>query len=176
MKQEILEQLITDKACGQLEPDVNALLDAYLDAVPDQKRTAGEIEQTVQLAKMALRPPVTESLPPLKLTPLPECEIAAARPRQWPVLWSAQIAAAFLLGLGLSWWLVSRPAPMSAATGRSERRPASVTSVQRMQSAAVSGPEFWSLKRLQAMDLKAPVQTGPRVTWTSITKHTQQMD
>ena len=54
LKAETLEQILFDKSLGELAPDVEALLRAYLEERPQADRLAEEAEQTVELARCAL--------------------------------------------------------------------------------------------------------------------------
>jgi anti-sigma factor RsiW len=159
MTQEIMNRLIMDRSLGGLAPDAAALLDAYLEREPELSRTAGEIEDTVRLAKQALSAGPSAELPPLKVLPLPDRP--AARSPQRRASWPAQLAAALILGVGLG-FLAFRPGPPARAAAGS----APVTPMaQAVQSGSPNA--FWSVKRLAQLEPKTTSTRGPRVTWNA---------
>ncbi len=109
MNPETLENLLIDRAFGQLSPEVEALLSEHLAAHPDAAKTAAELGKTVALATaaMQLKEPALE---------LPPRIIAGARwPRAHRVL---ALAASFVLGAGTSYFVMremSAPRPLPVA-------------------------------------------------------------
>jgi hypothetical protein len=160
MKQEILDRLLIDRALEALTPDVAALLDAYLEQEPQQAPAAEEFRTAVRLARLAAPPAPAVPLPPLKLAPMPEAR--PARLDLWRAWWPAELAAAFVLGIGLTFWAVRHTEP---APTRIESRP-------RMAALAASEPAtpsaFWSLERLASLEPKVAAPRPPRLTWRSI--------
>ena len=93
MKHEALENLLIDRALGQLSPEVEALLAEHLAASPDDAQTAAGLRDVVALATAALhrRKPKLE-LPP-RIIALPRW------PRANRVL---AMAASFVVGAGVA--------------------------------------------------------------------------
>ena len=165
MTQEILNRLLIDRSLGALAPDVTALLDGYLEREPDHSEVAGEIEESVRLAKLALRSGPAIQLPPLKLLPLRERPPAESRPRRaW---WPAELAAALVLGIGLG-FLAFRPG--EPARVKVETAVATVP-IETVDSG--SSNAFWSVQRLARMEPKTASTRGPRVTWKSFLQNSQ---
>jgi hypothetical protein len=165
MTQEILNRLLIDRSLGALAPDVTALLDGYLEREPDHPEVAGEIEESVRLAKLALRSGPAIQLPPLKLLPLRERPPAESRPRRaW---WPAELAAALVLGIGLG-FLAFRPGEPARVTLET---PAAAVRVETADSG--SSDAFWSVKRLARAEPKTASSRGPRVTWDSLMQYRQ---
>lgn len=65
MKAEHLDELLLDRAVGELPPAVAALLDDHLARDPAAASRAASLSGTVQLARTAVRMPAAVSLPPL---------------------------------------------------------------------------------------------------------------
>jgi hypothetical protein len=162
MNQEMLERLLVDRALGALPPDVEALLDAYLEMESARAPLRGEIDETVRLARQALAPPRPLSLPPLKLVPTPERTTAGTRRRTW---WPAELAAAFVLGLGLGPWVWHQSHP--AASRTEIAAVAAVEAVGHSFDATTRSPAFWSMARLTDAGSKIPLSPRPRISWTS---------
>ena len=92
MKHEALENLLIDRALGQLSPEVEALLAEHLAASPDDARAAAELREVVALATAALH----RTKPKLELPPR-----IVALPR-WPRARRAlAMAASFVVGAGV---------------------------------------------------------------------------
>lgn len=91
MKPEALENLLIDRALGQLSPEVEALLSEHLHGNPDAARAAAELSEVVALATAAMR----QTKPKLELPPR-----AIVQPR-WPHANRAlAMAASFAIGAG----------------------------------------------------------------------------
>jgi len=97
MNDDILERLIIDRCSGELEPDANALLAAWLERDPAAQARAKRIEETLRLARRILE----EEPEPTMLRP-------SFRPTAWVPQW-AGVAASFAAGLGLGWLALHRP-------------------------------------------------------------------
>ena len=157
MNQDVLDRLLMDRALGALPLDVNALLNAYLEREPAMAARAVEMDQTLALAKRALQPHAEPALPPLKVRPLAAGEVNMV-PRN-RLMWAVGLAAAFVLGIGLSaMFLHSTPTPA---------RPV-VVEVVRPVDAGPSG--FWSRARWTNLLAKASQPEEPRLTWISPVK------
>lgn len=64
---EIVERLLMDRSLGQLDQDVETLLDTFISADPALQRLAGEIGSTVSLARRTFdekNRPEEATLPP----------------------------------------------------------------------------------------------------------------
>ena len=93
MKHEALENLLIDRALGQLSPEVEALLAEHLAASPDDAQTAAELREVVALATAALH----RTKPKLELPP----RIVA--PPRWPRTHRVlAMAASFVAGAGMA--------------------------------------------------------------------------
>ena len=93
MKHEALENLLIDRALGQLSPEVEALLAEHLAASPDDAQTAAELREVVALATAALH----RTNPKLELPPR-----IVALPR-WPITHRVlAMAASFVAGAGMA--------------------------------------------------------------------------
>jgi hypothetical protein len=164
MKQEILERLFMDRALGGLTPDVAALLDAYLEKDPEQSRQFESIDDCVRLAARTYPKPPALKLPPLKLAPMP-----ATRPVRTEFragLRILEMAAAFVLGIGLSFWGL-RPA------GTATMKPQSTlaTTVEPSSQSA-----FWSMNRAINTRSSSESTQSRRVTWETLMHKTQSMN
>ena len=157
MNDEILERLVLDRALDALPEDVEALLDDYLANNPAHAARLLQMEETVSLAKTAMKPPHALKLPPLKVTPLPIDHPKHNNARRF--LRPLQMAAAFILGIGLSSILLRHTAPMPPA-------PATVMASAESKPQA-SASSFWSAERLFKMDSKTDGPALPRLSWTS---------
>ena len=156
MKQEVLERLTMDRALDGLPPDVETLLDAYLAKEPEEAERTREINNTVTLARQALKSRRPVSLPPLKVVPLQSQATANTAHRR--MIWPAQIAAAFIVGLALGLTLLRQPAsphnqPVSMASAASDK--------------TASESTFWSAQRLMNRLSTASPPRPPRLSWTS---------
>jgi len=158
MKQEIVERLLIDRALGALSPDVQTLLEAHLENEPGDRQAALEIGDAVRLAKLSQNRRQRLPLPPLKWVPLPETGAARAGRRFIPEL--AALAASFLLGIGLGFWMLRMVEPSV---------PVSTADLSVAQLSAAEPPSsFWSLKRLAGVNPKVAFATQPRLTWRSL--------
>ena len=159
MKPEIIERMLIDRALGALEPDTDALLDAYLEKEPALKNLAAGIDETVLLTKQAMPIPKLAGLPPLKARPFPSPESRFRFPSA--LLWPAGIAAAFFLGLSLSVLI-----PRQNTTLISDMRPATETrpAIAVTPSNNAAAPQgFWSIKRLASLTPNSSAPAQPRV-------------
>jgi hypothetical protein len=166
MKQDILERLLIDRALDALSPDVVVLLEAHLEKEPEQRHVSLEINESVRLAGMALPRRREILLPPLKVLPLPEKTAAGmCWRRAW---WPAELAAAFVLGIGLAFWAL-HPGEPAVST------PEANVVVARHE-VADSASSFWSMTRFASMGSKAASAQVPRLTWRSLVQNPQVND
>ena len=136
MKTEALENLLIDRALGQLPPEVEALLAAHLATNPGAARAAAELSEVVALAAAAMQ----RTKPRLELPP------RVMAPPRWPhanrVL---ALAASFAVGAGVA-FLAMRETP-----ARSEPSPAPVLAQTPRHSPeierALKKLPFWSKER-----------------------------
>jgi len=108
MNHEILERLLIDRALGQLPEDVEALLAEHLSSSPETRTMAEQIQESVNLAAMALPRPRTARPAPLQISGLVRTE----RIRR-----GLALAASFAIGASVAFF------GMRAAALRSERPP-----------------------------------------------------
>jgi anti-sigma factor RsiW len=166
MNTEALERILIDRATGELPPDTAALLDAYLQSTPPAAEAAAAIEETLFLAKQALRPSSEPALPPPTFArPLRILE-RESKPDWRLAQWAYGMAACFAGGLVLGWFLMRTP-------GMPPHRQAIVVNQPPAQTvAAASG--FWSISRLyQAASAVAPVARKDQLIWESPVKKPQ---
>lgn len=157
MKPETLERILFDRSLGELAPDVEALLQDYLEDRPQAGHLAEEAEQTVTLARRAvgdgMESEESDLPPPSFLHSDGRVLRWRSRPRQWL---GTAIAAAMIV---LAFWLgtqSSAPTRPSLARGPLEPR-------QRMATETTDG--FWSVARLhQSMTPSAP-QGRDTIRW-----------
>ena len=168
MKQEILERLFMDRALGGLPPDVAALLDDYLETHPEQSRQFESVDDCVRLATRAYPKPAALKLPPLKLLPIPATRPIRAEFRAG--LRILEMAAAFVLGIGLSFWGL-RP----AGTATMKPQPTSVATAQ-VTVEPGSKSAFWSLNRPVNTRSSSESTESRRVTWEALIHKTQSMN
>ena len=144
MNQEILENLLIDRALGQLSPDVAALLDDYLAHNPAAAELATTLDDTVALASNILKP-----LPhPIK----PATDFKVVR-FPTPVRLTLAMAASFAVGIGITFLAVQglRPVSPTDSQPRIAEQPATKPSPTPSEYAHAS-PEarslpFWSRER-----------------------------
>jgi anti-sigma factor RsiW len=168
MKPEILERLLIDRALGALAPDVAALLEEHLEKEPQQEATGREISDTVRLAKLSLGRRRQVPLPPLKWVPLALAENAAPRAAYRYARQLAQVAAAFVLGIGLAFWMFPR-------TDRAVPR-AMADRLMAEAKGADTASSLWSLKRLGSVAPRAGLPAQRRLTWRSLEQIQSQLD
>jgi hypothetical protein len=96
MKQETLESLLMDQSLGQLEPDVEELLEAYIAEHPHYWQTAESIRQSTALAKQAVSCEMSDELPPFPK----ERIIHLEKTVRWKLFckWGLSAAACLLIG------------------------------------------------------------------------------
>ena len=168
MKQEILERLLMDRALGGLPPDIAALVDAYVEKDPAQRPFRESVNDCVRLAARAFPKPGAAELPPLKLAPMPGSNpVWADRRAGWRIL---EMAAAFVLGIGLTWWAIHR-GPTTTREPQADQLAAAHPPV-----APGSPSAFWSLNRLANYSTSPQHASPRRVTWEILMHNTQPMN
>ncbi|MGB9624432.1 MAG: hypothetical protein ACPMAQ_06170 [Phycisphaerae bacterium] len=109
MDRETLQRLKLDRALGVLSPDCEALLTAYLRERPAEASDLQEMEETVKLARRALRDEA-----PTRLPEFPAERLRRAARSEWrrkTVRNLTGIAASMLIGFGLraAWFPATEP-------------------------------------------------------------------
>jgi hypothetical protein len=165
MNEQVLERMLIDRSLGALPPDVDELLEAFLEHEPGHAHDARKFDETLMLARRALPKPRALPLPPLKVRALPQTSVKKNILRQ--VRWPVGIAAAFAIGFAMS--LFTRQVERPAASHRREPERSVVVVAQATAAAPVdSAPtEFWSAARIAGMAPKSASPQPPRLTWTS---------
>jgi anti-sigma factor RsiW len=116
MKSETLDALLIDRALGELAPETNELLEAYLAQTP---AAAGQAEATVRTVAEARRTAV-----PSGPTTAPRFDSVAAALRREErrtrlrrgARIALRVAAGVVLGFGLGWlWFAPAPSPRRTA-------------------------------------------------------------
>jgi hypothetical protein len=159
MKPETLERLVIDRTLGELAPDAEELLVAYLDANADAARSVEDIRGLIETANRAVRIGPDEENRPL---PSPRFVAAGSRGRRRPLAaWAKPVAAAAVIGL--AFWLGSLGT-------RPNTEPRSVPLVN---SNATLSPRtthttnggFWSLGELSRRNATRRESRLPAVNW-----------
>jgi anti-sigma factor RsiW len=147
MKNEVLERLLVDRAVGELPPDVEELLGAYLLQHPAARKEAAQIRETLRLARLALAGQAAAPLPALNTS--------------WHVPnWAWRMAACFVCGLSLG---------IFAMRGRNEppRVTAAVPSRPVVAKTTADETGIWSARRFQASFSSVTVKAEDRIIWKS---------
>jgi hypothetical protein len=159
MNAETLERLIIDRNSGELTPEVEELLEAYLDGKPELAPEAEQMVETLRLAKLAL----AETRAPV--LPLPEFkgEFPAFAPRtkqhQFVHRWIYGMAACFVGGVLLG--LLVMP-------GRnSDQHPTAAIASQVVAPTTSTNSGFWSINRLRAAEATVVPRHRDQVVWKS---------
>jgi anti-sigma factor RsiW len=148
LTRETLEALLIDRAVGELAPDVEALLTAYLNQDPAAAQAARQVEETMDLARQVVALPRTENLPEPRFQP--------ARWRAWVLPawhqlfhrygWAAGIAA----GLAVGGWLAAlqwrQHDARVAATRMVRQRTAAVVATVTSPAPAPAATTFWTAR------------------------------
>lgn len=151
MNTEKLNQMLVDRAVGELPADVTELLDAYLAHDAPSAGRMSEIRETVGLARQVLAASVPETG---KIQPFPSARIAAARNRRrmagWvrPLALAACIVLAFLSGT--RWNRAPQPLDARALA---------------LAAADVSG--FWMVSSRRTAAIDRQTSEFPKVRWSS---------
>ena len=99
-----LNQLMVDRAVGELPPDVIELLDAYL---PYDARAADQMADVRDTVELAGRVLAADTATNFRVRPFPKERIAVARTRGRAMRWIRPLAMAACLGLafvgGMKW-------------------------------------------------------------------------
>jgi hypothetical protein len=126
-----LHALLVDRACGELPPEVEALLADYLAHQPAAAREAAAIDATLGAARHALLLPVETHVPALAVT-------RRGRRRAW-----LPLAACLVAGAAFGWLSRAYVAPSSPAA------PAAFA-IAPAAAAPAEAPRFWSAARFAA--------------------------
>ncbi len=161
MKPETLERLVIDRSLGELAPDAEELLGAYLDGNADAARSVEDIDDVIKTARRAanLGPPTAQELP----LPVPRfvAEGFGGRRRSLLAAWVKPVAAAAVIGL--AFWLGSLGA-RSDARSRGVLLPSiNVTLVPRAAKEPSGG--FWSLAELSRRSTTRRENQVPAINW-----------
>lgn len=158
---ETLERILFDKSLGELPPDVEALLKAYLQDQPQAVHLAEETERTVNMARSALYsgPQTTPTdLPPPSFL---RAGALADRPKRKPHRWlrlipaaAAMIVLAFWLGTQYSAAPVAQQPTHQIADARPKPRITTTTS-----------GGFWSVARLHRSISQSNAKNHATIRW-----------
>lgn len=171
MDRKTMERLLIDRRLGELSPDTQRLLEAYLQTSPVDAATTEEIDSIIDLAAQAMRPGSAlspEELPLLSLSAPQTTSLKSQIRRGGPqVSWLRPLALA--AAVLLAFYLGTRTTPRSSAP--SDR--AGVIARVIPYSPGETG-EFWSVAkyaadraRLQTSDRRSAVADTARIEWTS---------
>ncbi len=168
MDDKTLERLLIDREVGELSPDANRLIEAYLEVSPQHADLAESVGATIALARQAEgsgQVPPAETLPPLtdrvvagrrgESLPTRSPKDAAPGPRVWPrrLAVAAAILGAFFLG--------GRAGPQPKQAGLTDGP------ITRRSTDLRDAGGFWSYNRLQESRAGRPGGSIPRIKWTT---------
>jgi hypothetical protein len=157
---ETLDRLLMDRALGALPPDVEALLDAYLEHDAAGAARAREFGAAAMAARRLLQQPLPTPLPPFPATSIRD--VARAQTRVRALGHVASMAAVLVVGIGLGLVFphgrtLEAPGPRFTIVA-----PAPVITAE-------PAPGFWSTARLYASARRSSrTETAP-VIWDSTT-------
>ncbi|HOB76342.1 MAG TPA: hypothetical protein PKG54_17665 [Phycisphaerae bacterium] len=161
-----LERLLMDRALGQLSPDTEALLAAWLAEHPAARTLGEEIELTVAAARNTLT-----AGPAIPVPSFPAAEIVRRAGRSWS-MWrmagkAASLAACVLLGIGLHALWNSEASPHAPHIEPLQLVENSAPAP--LPPVAAPSPEsgFWSANRLREQVRQRRPERGTRVIWDS---------
>lgn len=166
MHSETLERLLMDRALGELSPDVQALLAAYLEHDPAAAERAHEFDDAAAAARDVLRHELPTSLTPLSTARLHALDQARRR-----LVWVrnvAGIAASLIIGIGVGAWLTPNaagraPSPMPPVV----HQPPDANLLAPAPPPPSSG--FWSTDRLARAHRRSDPGPAARLIWDSPT-------
>jgi len=160
MKPETLERLVIDRMLGELAPDAEELLVAYLDANADAARSVEDIRGLIETANRAVRIGSSpEEDPPL---PAPRFVALASRGRRRPLAaWAKPVAAAAVIGL--AFWLGSLGTRPNAEPRSVPLVNSNATLAPRTTHTTNGG--FWSLGELSRRTATRRESRLPAVNW-----------
>lgn len=160
LKLETLQEILFDRSLGELAPDVEALLRAYLEDRPQAARLVEETEQTVELARRALDTGLDVEAVDLPPPSFLHGEGRTRRARRSPRHWFGITSAAAMIVL--AFWLGtqnSAPPPVNRTQqgfGQPEPR-------RQMASGTTNG--FWSVARLHRSISHSASQDRGTIRW-----------
>jgi anti-sigma factor RsiW len=166
LEKDIVERLLMDHALGRLEPDVAALLRAYVNSDPTLKAEAQAFTDVASLAQHALEEAEPVSLPPLAAT-LPGSR-RKAQGMPWRVAGIVAAAACLAFGIAIGRWtsarapVIVRPAPEHG--GPESAEPSALALAKPRKSETV---DFWSTRRLFNGRLDERRPRGANIEWLS---------
>jgi hypothetical protein len=159
MDADAMERLLIDKRLGELPPDTEELLLAYLQLAPSAEAAVAEIDDVIRLASKAIQHgPLTRphDLPPLSISEAVRREHPSRAEgffgRIRPVAMVAALALAFLLGMRLS----SVPSTPSLQ----------ISPPMAMNAKPAESADFWSVEKYVANRSGRPSKIG-HVEWRS---------
>lgn len=143
LKSDTLERILFDRSLGELAPDVEALLRAYLEERPQAVRLAEEAEQTVDLARRAMDTGLATGAADLPPPSFLNTEGRTRRARRRPRHWLGIVSAAAMIVL--AFWLGTQNSTPQIANKDQQRLRQPGPQLQ-MTTGTTSG--FWSVTRL----------------------------
>lgn len=160
MKPETLKRLVIDRTLGELTPDAEELLVAYLDCNADAARSVEDISGIIETANRAVRIGSKQEEP----GPLPSprfVAVASSHNRRPLAAWAKPVAAAAVIGL--AFWLGSLGTQHDADPRSAPMANSRVTLVPRTTAATNAG--FWSLGELSRRNANRRESPVPAVNW-----------
>lgn len=160
MNAETLERLLMDRALGELSPDVESLLAAYLEHDAQAAARADEFLAAAAAARQVLTKVAPAALPPYPALRLES--VGRAHRRLVLVRNVAGVAAALVLGVGLGAAFVGRAGESAGGT-----HPARAVTFASAAAQPAGHEGFWSTQRLYERAREAKRPEVPRVFWDS---------
>jgi anti-sigma factor RsiW len=163
METETLERLLMDRALGELSPDAETLLAAYLEHDAVAAARGREFELAAIRTRQVLRQAQPTTLPPF---PAARMQALNRGPRRLVLLRNvAGIAAALVLGVALGAGLDRHVA--AQRTAGASPLPAPVFVIARMGAEATGSAGFWSVQRLYERARDAKRTQATQLIWDS---------
>lgn len=159
MNTKALERLLIDRELGELSPDVNGLLNAYLALSPEHADIAQSVHATIAVARRALGPEPTQA--PDAMPPLPTQSLMRRLQPKPRLRWSWHRHLAVAAGIALAFFLGSRSVP--------QQEPPTPTRPP-MSELAITRPnpgKFWSFERLREAYSCRQTGSAQRIEWTT---------
>jgi len=154
---ETLERILLDRSVGELSPDVEALLFAFLADNPQMAQMAKQADQTANMAHRALRLDHADKVADLPPPAFLHKRSTRKRRRLLPALQTLAVAAVIVM----AFWLGRQTTPQPL------HRPTLVQSRvdQHLETPVDSQGGFWSVARLQRAYSSRPSSNHRMIQW-----------
>lgn len=162
MNDETLDALLIDRALGELAPEVDALLAAYLAHEPDHAARAQRLAGTIELARVAA---AADATAPRRPTKLPKWRAPRAAVGAFRRVELIRLAACLALGVAAGWMADAQ----WSARKQPAARPIAAAAPGLKGAHDREGTEFWSVNALtRGQALRPAIDRAPyRLRWES---------